>query len=63
MLLNKGKCHFNCLEINTENKTFVFRNKKNSGEQKILGKSINEKQPLKVMIKIYAKSLPEKTGI
>ena len=56
--LNQGKCHFMCLERNTENKTFVFKNKimKNSEEQKILGIIIDNR----LNSKSHAKNLYKK---
>ena len=36
MMLNQGKCHFMCLERNTENKASIFKNRKmKNSEEKI----------------------------
>ena len=45
MVLNAMKCHFMCLEKNTENEAFIFKDTimNNSKEQKILGVTINNK--------------------
>ena len=39
MVLNQGKCHFMSLGKNTENQTFVYKNKikKTNEEQKVFG--------------------------
>ena len=57
MMLNQGKCRFMCLERNTENKTFVFKNNimKNNEKQKILGIIIDKKLTFKSHVKNLCK--------
>ena len=65
MVLNQGKCHCMCLGRNTENETFVFKNKimKNSEEQKILGLIIDNKLNFKMHVKnLCKKNLAKNLG-
>ena len=45
MALNAGKCYFMCLDRNTENETFTFKDTimNNSREEKILGAIIGNR--------------------
>ena len=61
MVLDAGKCHFMCLENNTENETFLFHNihVENSKERKILSVTIDNKLNFKSHIS-HVKSLLRK---
>ena len=45
MVPNAGKCHFMCLDKNTENETVIFKDTviNNSREEKILGVTIDNR--------------------
>ena len=62
LVLNPGKCHFMCLENNTENETFLFYNilMENSKEQIILGVTIDNKLNFKSHISELCKRLLRK---
>ena len=62
MVLNQGKHHFMCFGRNTEDETFVFKNKimKNSEEQKILGINIDNKLDFKSYVKNLCKKASQK---
>ena len=64
MMLNAGRCHFMCLENNTENETFLFKNylMENSNEQNILGLIIDNKLNLKSHIDQLCKNVSQKFG-
>ena len=54
MVFNQGKCNFMCLGRNTENETFVFKNKiiKNCEKQNFLEIIIDNKLKFKSHVKI-----------
>ena len=62
LVLNPGKCHFMCLENNTENETFLFFNilMENSKEQIILGVTIDNKLNFKSHISELCKKPSQK---
>ena len=62
MVLNQGKCNFMCLRRNTENETFVFKNKiiTNCEEEEILGVEIDNKLIWKCHVKNLCKKSLEK---
>ena len=62
VVLNSGTCHFVCLGKNTENKTYLFNNTemKNSSEEKILGKTIDNKLKFKSHVKNLCKKASQK---
>ena len=59
MVLNADKCHFMCLDKNTENKTFIFNEfiVNNNNEEIILGITIDNELTFKSHIKILCKKV------
>ena len=64
MVLNADKCHFMCLDKNTENKTFIFNEfiVNNNNEERILGITIDNELTFKSHIKILCKKVVQKIG-
>ena len=62
MVLNQGKCHFMSLGKNTENQTFVYKNKikKTNEEQKVFGIIIDDKLTFKSRVKNFSKKTSQK---